>query len=381
MITKFKNYTQDQKILTLMILNIFMPFYVQVPILLILLVYVLSKRHLLQTIKEQPGYIFLYTWGFLAMVVALFYRNYLGAANAIGYICVGAFSAFYMKNSDEDYLKDMMDMMLKISILIAIIGMIEFWYFSSLKGYSFFEFKVQNSPKRRITGTFFNANYYAMMIEFFVSMCLYRWIQVKELKQKCFYVFIGILNIFMLYLTGCRAAFVPLAIVVPLFFILYGEKKWIFVSCGLMACAGLLVFIKPDLIPRLSDISTISSRMKIWKGAIEGIKMYPFFGNGPMTYGRLYLIYGWHKAPHCQNIYLDMISCYGMVGCVILLGYIKYVLKGIWNTRTNKALFALMVCFIVIFLVHGLVDCTLNYLSTSMTFLMVLCTVKRQENT
>ena len=381
MLQKFKNYTEDQKIVALMILNLFVPFYGQLVIMVLFTAYLLFKRNLMDCIKKQPGAKFLYIWAILEIFVALFYKNYLGAGNALGYVCVGAFLAYYMRHHDEAFFHDMVDMMLHLSIWIAIIGLIEFWYFSSLKGYSFFEFKVQNSPKRRITGTFFNANYYAMMIEFFVGMCLYRWVQVKSVWSKTKYVLIGLLNIFLLYLTGCRAAFIPLGIVVPLFFILYGEKKWIFVSLGLMACAGLLFFIKPNLIPRLSDLSTISSRVKIWKGGIEGIKMYPFFGNGPMTYGNLYEKFGWHKAPHCHNIYLDALSAYGIVGCIPLFGYIFYLIKGVWSTRKNKALFALMISFIVIYLVHGLVDCTLNYLSTSCTFLMVLCTVKRQENT
>ena len=108
----------------------------------------------------------------------------------------------------------------------------------------------------------------------------------------------------MLYLTGCRTAFVPLALVVPVFFICYGERKWILLSIGLILAGIIAVSLIPDLIPRLSDISTLESRFDIWYGAFQGIAMYPLFGNGPQTYGRLYPIYDWHKAPHAHNIYI-----------------------------------------------------------------------------
>lgn len=92
---------------------------------------------------------------------------------------------------------------------------------------------MQNKPSRRIHVTFLNANIYATMIEFFVVCCLYKWVNCSSLKEKAFYVFCGVVNLIMLYLTGCRTAFIPLALVVPVFFICYGERKWILLSIGL----------------------------------------------------------------------------------------------------------------------------------------------------
>ena len=241
---------------------------------------------------------------------------------------------------------------------------------------------MQNKPSRRIHVTFLNANIYATMIEFFVVCCLYKWVNCSSLKEKAFYVFCGVVNLIMLYLTGCRTAFIPLALVVPVFFICYGERKWILLSIGLILAGIIAVLLIPDLIPRLSDISTLESRFDIWYGAFQGIAMYPLFGNGPQTYGRLYPIYDWHKAPHAHNIYIDAISSYGIIGTVLLVGYYVYLGKEMMQVRKHKALFGMMVSFILVYLIHGLLDCTLNALWTGMLFFVVLNTgaMYRKEN-
>ena len=114
------------------------------------------------------------------------------------------------------------------------------------------------------------------MIEFFVVCCLYKWVNCFIIKgESHFYVFCGVVNLIMLYLTGCRTAFIPLALVVPVFFICYGERKWILLSIGLFLAGIIAVLLIPDLIPRLSDISTLESRFDIWHGAFQGIAMYP----------------------------------------------------------------------------------------------------------
>ena len=151
---------------------------------------------------------------------------------------------------------------------------------------------------------------------------------------------------------------------------------------GLILAGIIAVLLIPDLIPRLSDISTLESRFDIWYGAFQGIAMYPIFGNGPQTYGRLYPIYDWHKAPHAHNIYIDAISSYGIIGTVLLVGYYVYLGKEMMQVRKHKALFGMMVSFVLVYLIHGLLDCTLNALWTGMLFFVVLNTgaMYRKEN-
>ena len=96
----------------------------------------------------------------------------------------------------------------------------------------------------------------------------------------------------------------------------------------------------------------------------------------------MYPIYDWHKAPHAHNIYIDAISSYGIIGTVLLVGYYVYLGKEMMQVRKHKALFGMMVSFVLVYLIHGLLDCTLNALWTGMLFFVVLNTgaMYRKEN-
>lgn len=379
-ITRFQSLNREQRALVLVSASLFLPMELTSLVLVLYVLYALFKRDLGSMIRLQPGAFFLYTFVGLELVVSLFYKNYIGAVNALGIGLVALYIAQYRQLVTKDVFLFCLDLMLILSLFSAVFGLIEFNAYSNMAGYSFFDFHVQNKPSRRVHVFFMNANLYAMMIEFFIVSCLYRWVQVSSLSQKTYYVFVGLINLLMLYLTGCRTAFAPLGIVIPLFFILYGNKKYILIASSLFILAISLVFLMPNLIPRLSDLSTLNSRFKIWNGAMQAFMMYPFFGNGPQTYGHLYSIYHWHKAPHAHNIYIDSLASYGLVGTGLVLGYGWFVCRDIWCMRHQKDLFALMISFVVIFLVHGFFDCTLNVLCCSLFFFMVLNAGKTVES-
>lgn len=369
---RLQSYSFEEKILILSTISIFLP----MPITALWLTLVLgwgiyNKKISFSWQKNDPLHLIV-LFSILEIIVSLFYQNFIGVGNAIGILFVTLYIMFYRQTIHKDLFHILLNIVLVGSVIAAIYGLFEFQYLSELKGYSFFDFHVQNSPKGRIHVFFGNANLYAMMIEFFISICLYRWVKTNSIQHKTIYVMIGLLNIGMLYLTGCRAAFIPLAIIVPLFFIIYGNKKYIAIALSLIGLGFICIFLFPDLIPRLDDLKTVNSRFKIWNGAIQIIQMYPLLGNGPQAYGHLNQIYHWHKAPHAHNIYLDSLASYGLIGTLILLRSIYLVIKEQYKIRNDKARFALFISIWTIILVHGFFDCTLNVLCTSMLALMIL---------
>lgn len=373
-IEEIKKLSQDEKLILFVAFSLFLPMYAFVICILIVLINALLKKNLISSIKKQTGAKFLYAFCLLEILVSVFYTNSTGIINALGMLLIGIYVAYYRDHISPQTFDIMVGMILILSLIIAIFGLFEFNYYSQLAGHSFFDFYVQNKPSRRIHVFFLNANIYATMIELFVVGCLYKWVKCSSVKGKVFYVLCGVINLVMLYLTGCRTAFIPLALVVPAFFICYGERKWILLSIGLIIVGVVAVLLIPDLIPRLSDLSTLKSRFKIWNGALQGIMMYPLFGNGPQTYGRLYSIYGWHKAPHAHNIYIDAISSYGIIGSILLVGYYVYLVKEMMQVRKHRALSGMMVSFVLIYMVHGLLDCTFNSIWTGMLFFIILNT-------
>ena len=356
------------------ILAMFFTQYGLAAVLVIILVHELKNKKLISDIKEQPGWKWIYGFIGLQLIVTLFYGNWIGLLNAFGMLIIMAFIAVYRQCIHPKLFYYCIDLMLLLSVLMGILGLVQFAILSHEGGYSFWEFHIQNSPKRRITALFDNANLYGTMLEFWIFLCVYRFIQNKKRICRIAYVCIGLFNLGLMLLTGCRTALIPFVLIVPLFFYFSKEKKWLILSLATLAVLIGFVFMKPTLIPRITDMSTLESRFKIWSCAIHGFLQYPLFGMGPQSYHLYYQMFDGHKAPHAHNIYIDSFASYGVVGTLILgIYFFKYLVKEILGIRKeNRVLFGLVIGFLLIFLIHGLLDVTMNHPCTALLFLMVI---------
>ncbi|NME44723.1 O-antigen ligase family protein [Faecalicoccus pleomorphus] len=360
--------------LLLVTVSLFLTQYVMAGVLILYLGWMIYKKQLWSAIKEQPGALWIYLFVFLEIIVSLFATNFTGLVNAIGMLLVVGFISGYRQQIHPKLFHYMIDIMLIGSIFVGILALFQFADFSAQKGYDFFEFHIQNSPKRRIMATFDNANLYATMLEFWIFFCVYRFIQCRGLLKRILYVVVGLFNFGLLYLTGCRTALLPLVVIIPLFFFLAREKKWLLLSLAGLGIGIILVFMEPDLIPRITDMSTLESRFNIWNCAWMGIQNYPIFGLGPQSYHLYYQMFNGHKAPHAHNIYVDSLASYGIVGTLLIIYYAcRYLFPEIGNVRLyDRELFGLIIGFILIFLIHGLLDVTMNVLATALVFMMIL---------
>lgn len=342
--------------------------------LMIVLGISLYKKELIPALRKQPGALWIYGFIGLQIVVSAWASNMVGLVNALGMGLVMAWLALYRDKIHPKTLILGIDLMLVLSILTGIYALFQFQAFSQAEGYSFWEFHIQNSPKRRIMATFGNANLYATMLEMWIFLAVYRFTQNKKISYRIFVVLVSLFNFGLLLLTGCRTAILPFVIVIPLFLWLAKEKSWFWVSMIVIGIGILFVCLDPTKIPRITDMSTLESRFKIWRCAWIGFCAYPLFGLGPQSYGLYYRMFDGHKAPHCHNIYIDAFASYGIVGVVLLLVYaFRFLLPEIFSMRKkDSAVFGLMVGMIGIFLIHGLLDVTMNVLATSLVFLMIL---------
>ena len=99
------------------------------------------------------------------------------------------------------------------------------------------------------------------MIEFIAVCTVYKFFTVKNnLKRSIFYVIVGFLNLFMLYMTGCRAGYVAIAGAICLFLIFNKNYKLcVLIALGCLGIAGFFV-LNPDKFPRIEYlISNLSS--------------------------------------------------------------------------------------------------------------------------
>ena len=370
-----KEFNFDEKMILLATLFLFLPYQIASIGIACILVQALCRHKLVDALKQQTGTLFFYSFVGLEFVVTILHANWNGFGNVWLFVLIVLYGAYYRKSVTKNCFEKMCDLIVVLSVLAAIYGLYQFNQISIANGRTFLEFHIFNSPTRRITSTFMNANIYAMVIDFVCVICMYRFVKNENILYRIFYFIVALFNFFVLYLTGSRTALLPFVVIFPIFLYCIRWKKLFITSIVLELCVCGLVFLKPNLIPRISDMSTFASRIKIWKTAFLCISMHPFFGWGPQTYKQFYPLVHGHKAPHAHNIYIDSILSYGIMGTLILLAYIFLLNKEIFTSNTRKenpALFGMMMCFIAIVLIYGLLDCTLNIVATGTLCFIIL---------
>ena len=213
------------------------------------------------------------------------------------------------------------------------------------------------------------------MIEFIIMMIGYKIFGTKELKKQVYYFITACINFFLLYMTGCRTAFIATAVAM-LVFLIINKNYWICCLIG-MACIviGIFFIIHPEQFPRIEKlVDNFTVRTKIWHAAIEGIKAHPLFGQGPMTYMMIFKQYAGHNTQHAHSIYLDPILSFGVIGVTTLIPYIldncKRLFK-VYKQKINLRYVALVISCIVVILLHGTLDYTIFWVHTGMLFLMI----------
>lgn len=322
-----------------------------------------------KSITSMRGWKFYWSFVILTAFTSLFFSNVDGLGKACLFGFVGIYIGFYKQNIDSNTFKKITGLFIGLSITMALVGLFQYITICDRLNIAWYTFDIQEKPQDRVFSVYMNANLYATICEYIILLCLYRYVKTKNIKSRIYYVFVALLNLVMIYLTGCRTAFIPFVVVVPVFFWLY-KKKDLFYLALIGECTLLvLILIFPDILPRMDNFSTFISRQKIWNGAFEMIKDNWLFGRGSSTYGLLYKIYNSHPAPHCHNIFIDLFCSYGVVGAGLLFGYIKKNIK-----RYLKS--GLVIGSILIAIIHGLLDCTLAY---PMTFLLFMIFINSEE--
>lgn len=186
----------------------------------------------------------------------------------------------------------------------------------------------------RIISTLENSNNLGAfsLLSFFVILSFL--FSSKNKKSKIYYSLLLLLLLFNIVTSQSRNAI--LALIVGGFFLVFiYNKKYVIYSFIL----PIILFIIPQSrirILEIFDISQNSSRIKLWKTAIEMIKDYPVKGIGYETFGsyyRSYIEYNpdlmiWHsyKADHPHNIFLKIQAELGIIGTISFILFLLSIL-------------------------------------------------------
>ena len=371
---KLDGFTLDEYMIMFVVCSIFLPFYCSLIAIACVLVYLLVKKRLKNIIMEVPRSRWAIAFCVLTSIVGFVNGNILGGFCAIGILLLLLFVFYYRTIINQRLFELLMDACCIISLFCFAWAIMEYFRIIDRLDYSFMELRIEDSPKNRVNSTFFNANYYAMMIEFLVLICVYKMMQVKTLHRIIFYVVTIACNLFALYLTGCRTAWIPFVVTIPFMFLI--NKRFGYFSTAMTAlCAGGIgILMKPDILQRTNIFGDFAKRANIWETAWKGIEAHPLLGEGPLTYYHIYSMYDGHPTQHAHSVYLDPFLSHGVIGVAIFAIYLGSNLKQIWKLfqrRIDMRLFSLITACILTVMIHGILDYTVYWIQTGLLFLLI----------
>lgn len=376
----FKNLSLNKKIVVYGILSLFLPIYLCLPLLTCIMFYLLYKGEIIKAYKSVDKSYYILFFNILSFIVSLVYKNYVGAICSVGVLLIMTFILYYRLYIDRRLFEFILRLIVFLSLFAAAVGFFEYINILSKNGIDSFQIIIYSKRTNRINSMYFNANYYAMMLEFFICIAFYKICTLfKNLKRKYMSIFkytlTILINMFMLLLTGCRTAW-PALIVGLLIIVIVDKHKHLCFILGVIVCLALVFFMfNPDKFPRIdSVVSYFFTRKGIWLTAIENIKVHPLFGEGPLTYWHTYHLYGGHNTHHAHSLYIDPILNYGIIGLSVLFPYVYSCSKriiGMYKYKRYRTLFSLILSFIFMTLVHGTMDVTIYFIHTSLLFMIV----------
>ena len=373
------HFTHYQRYIIVAIFSMFLPFYMCGAILIFLTLRLLWKGEIQEAYRQIPKSRFIIYFSLLSAIVSLFYQNYYGFVCSIGILVILSFVLYYRIHIDSRLFEYITNCIIVLSIFAALYGLIE--YIGILNSYNIdqFEIMIFNRPQDRINSVFFNANYYAMMIEFFVCLTFYKILKIKDIKLEwkgfIYYIAVIGLNLFVLLLTACRTAWPALAGGILIMLIVDKHHKTCACILALVIVACIYFLLNPSKFPRVDNIvAYFMTRAGIWEVAIQNIITHPLFGEGPMTYMHIYPLYHGHPTEHAHSIYLDPLLCFGIVGLLTIAPYIYSNIQRLyrlWKLKVDKTLVALIVSFTVMIFIHGILDYTIFFVQTGFLYLLI----------
>lgn len=364
-----KNYT----IYILIILSIlFMPFAYIYAIYLILKDFIKKDFRIIRYIKNNKYLIFIS----ISILISIVFSKYISISSLFGvmiFVCISAvsyvaasFNTEQLNNSDGFNIKKLLLLVYITTLIVYIIGafqMIDPMYIMPKKWVDVSEYNVS----KRMYSSFFNPNVFGFYINIVIITICTRMNIDKSKKDRKFDILAMltfISSIICLFLTFSRAAWLSLVLALFLIGVLF-DKKYIFISLLISVFifgADALLGIDRANIVKLSDDSSLSYRLELWRISLKVIKDNFITGIGFGTffkYTGLYSDIVKKYIEHCHNIYLQIFMETGIIGFSIFIGtlysLVKKLLKECFKDKYNR-FYIFLLLILTMTLIHGLID-------------------------
>ncbi|MGL4589693.1 MAG: O-antigen ligase family protein [Mycoplasmatales bacterium] len=376
-----KSLNADEYRIIILIFSIFTPVYICGLYCLYLFIHMIRTKQLVPSYRASEG-VALAVVALLALLTSIFHKNFNGSLMSIGLFIGFSLTLFYRMKVDKKIFYLVIKISSIMSVFAAIIGFIQFVSIT-INNFSGIEniLVIQDAPELRVSSVFFNPNYYATIIELVILMAFYKLFIVREKNlSHTFYILVIVINMGMLYLTGCRTAWAGVFAAIPIMF-LFRKKYKTGIFLIIFGILSVILVFYTNSFPRMDTIlSDSSTRMKIWKAAGNGFLEHPLFGLGPHGYALIYERFNGPPTIHAHSLYFDSFLSLGIVGVASGLVYFKNYFT-LYFKSSHKKSYSFIVGVVVAMLVHGVFDITILNLQTGLFFFIIISSIGLSEST
>ncbi|MFZ7134364.1 MAG: O-antigen ligase family protein [Eubacteriales bacterium] len=327
-------------------MTILSPYFIVIPAIIIL--YKLIKNQL--AIELNPLNIALFLMFILGIFSGIINKSLYSIIASFGlliFLLVGIYLQNRLTNSHE--IENFIKVVWKVSLVSACIGILEkiTSYFFDMTWVSQLFYSgpyVPSIEDYRIYSTFGNPNVTGGWFAIMVLVGIYLFEKEYGKKKKLYFISI-IMFIFCLIFSGSKGATLGLEAGLIVYAILRKNIKSKMIILSLCMMVLSLALLSPEI------NHSLNSRDTVWEQSIQLFIKNPVFGIG------IFGIIEKTKYVHAHNIWLSMLTLFGIIGFTLYLWIKIYIYRGLWILyKTHSEELPLFSSIQAVIVGHGMVD-------------------------
>lgn len=244
---------------------------------------------------------------------------------SISFILLLGYFLFVNLMRTEKWIKRAIIGFVSSASVVALIGVFEFIF--GAKNNNWLDQSFHSIIKTRVVSLFENPNMLAvflvMAFPFLLALC----VKAKEANAKFLTKALVVIFILCIIFTWSRAAWIAVIVGILLFAALCTTKAFRIFGMVLLGLPLLPIILPSSILERFLSISnladsSIAYRIYTWRGTLNAIKDYLFFGigYGDSAFQTVYPSYsfsGIEAAPHSHSLILQILLCMGVIGFLV----------------------------------------------------------------
>lgn len=362
----------DEKIIYMLFLSVFMPFYITAAVIIATAVYIFTTGKLKGVFHKNGGKIII-IFTIYTFLIAIFNLNFIGVACSLAFIMLIYISFFARKFLTANSFERALNICCICGPITGILCFVEYLYLLATSN-KFAEIRCQLF--------YFNSNYLATVLGTVIIICAYKVIMKKG--NPVLYFLAAIITALGAYLTGSMFVWIEVMIGCAVLLMVSRQHQLLSILMLLAGTACIILYFIPELIPRIEHAgNTTNNRIIIWKVCLESIKKSPIFGHGFLSYFHIKDNYEFaYNSTHAHNIPLECILSFGVIGTIMLIIYFTICLKRVVLCRNAQSKYhfsSLIIALVGAIVAHGVIDLTFMWVQTGLLYCLLMGSIGIEE--